>query len=153
EEAAGREQHAVRPQRARAVAGRAREPLALRDEPRADARAARRRLDQQQAQLRHGRAALDDEHAPDALPVLLRDPAALACRIVTLDELRDDGGDQPLEALVPAEFLRVERAVTLHDPAHLARPEAPQREWRGALGPPQPPLARRHRLDMAPPHP
>src|SRR5262249_28223104 len=82
-DAPGREQHAVRPQGDHAVAGRAREPLALRDEPRADADATCGRLDEQQAQLGHGRAALDHEHAPDALAVLLRDPAALARRIVT----------------------------------------------------------------------
>src|SRR5262249_6722732 len=115
------EQHAVRPQRDRAIAGPTREALALGDQVRADADAACRGLDEQQPQLRHRCAALDEEHAADALAVLLRDPATLARRVVALDESRDDGGHEGLEPLIPSEVLRVERAVTLHDPPHVPR--------------------------------
>src|SRR5439155_290127 len=66
----------------------------------------------------------DSGHTPharaDALAAALGDPAALARRIEVLDEPGDDPGHQRLEALVPAVFLGVERAVPLHHPAQVA---------------------------------
>src|SRR4051812_47286894 len=61
----------VGPQHDAPVAGGAGEREAFVDEPLAEAEAARGRLDQQQAQLRHPRRALHEEHAPHALAIPL----------------------------------------------------------------------------------
>src|SRR6266513_2253799 len=91
---------------------------ALVDEPLSDPVPARAGFDEQQPELRDGVALPDAEDRADPLAVELGDPAALALRVEVLDELRDDGRDEGLEALVPAVLLPVERAVTLDDPAH-----------------------------------
>src|SRR5260370_66996 len=125
-DAPGGAQHAVGPQRELPVAGVPREAHALVHEARADAEPARLRLDQQQPQLGDGLRVLDEEHGADDLAVLLRDPAALPPRVVVLDERRHDARDQRLEALVPAVLLRVQRAVAVDEPAHVARLVGPE---------------------------
>src|SRR5437016_7513375 len=110
----------LRPEHELAVALGARKGDAFFDQPPAEPAAARRGLDDQQAQLGGRSRLLDDEHRADALAAALGDPAALARRIEVLDEPGDDPGHQRLEALVPAVFLGVERAVPLHHPAQVA---------------------------------
>src|SRR6185437_16207280 len=53
-------------------------------------------------------------------------PAALARWIVFLDELRGDLRDQRLEADVPSEFLRIDRAMPRDYPADVAGPVGAQ---------------------------
>ena len=141
-DAARRQQHAVGPQDDAPVAGGAGEALALVDEARADAEAARRRLDQQQAQLRRavddGAAAvvarLDEEDAADVDAVALGDPARFALGVEAVDEVGGDPRDQRFEADVPAVFGGVEAAVTIDRPADVARlrrPELPGDARRG----------------------
>ncbi len=69
------------------------EALAFGDEARAEPEAARRRLDQQHAQLRHALdrlvarciARLHEEHAADRRAVALGDPASLVLRVEAID--------------------------------------------------------------------
>src|SRR5690606_688040 len=68
---------ALGPQRDLAVAAAAGKPDTLVDEPRTNALAARRGLDQQQAQLGNGVGFPDQENRTDDLPIHLRNPAAL----------------------------------------------------------------------------
>src|SRR5207237_760111 len=75
--ARGQEQ-GLRPEDHLAVAGAAGEAEALADQPRAEARAARARLDQEQAELRHRPRARHEEDGAHPLAVALRDPGALA---------------------------------------------------------------------------
>src|SRR5712692_1033076 len=112
----------VRPKHHLAIALPARERDALVNQPPAEARAPRLRLDEEQAELRHGSALLDDEHRAEPLTVTLGDPAALALRVEVVEEGLDDLSDQRLEARPPAVLLVVERRVALHHPAHVARP-------------------------------
>src|ERR671910_696097 len=60
-----RHEHVVRPEHQRSVAGGPGEPDALVDQPRADSRTARRRLDQKQPQLSCHRVLGYAEHAPN----------------------------------------------------------------------------------------
>src|SRR5439155_26087059 len=99
-------------------------------QPPADPASARLGLDDQQAQLCGRSRLLDDEHRADALATAFCDPAALARRIEVLDEPGDDPGHQRLEALVPAVFLGVERAVPLHHPAQVAGTMLAQQDLR-----------------------
>src|ERR1700719_1132152 len=71
----------IGPERDLPVARLAREALALGDGARADAEAARRRLDEQEPELGHGLRVGDEEDGADDLAVLLGHPAALALRI------------------------------------------------------------------------
>jgi hypothetical protein len=128
-DAAGGEQQAVGPQPDAPVAGPARAAFALVDQRVAQAQAARRRFDEQHAQLRGARlgglgglvAGLHQEHAADAGAVALGDPAGLSHGVELLDEARRDLRHKGLETQVPAVFLRVQRAVARHHPAQVAR--------------------------------
>jgi hypothetical protein len=73
-------------------------------------------------------ARLHHKHRADPLAIHLGDPAALAMRVELCDELRHDARDQGFEALIPAVFTRIELAVRLHHPAHVARPMAAQND-------------------------
>ena len=121
-DAAGCDEDVVCPEHQLAIARRPRETEALVHESRADTEASRPRLDEEEPELRDRLCLLDAEHAPGALAVDLRDPAALALGIEVCDELRDNVGHQRFERLVPAVLLRIERAVALDDPAHVAWP-------------------------------
>src|ERR1700720_2929931 len=103
-----------------AVAATPREPDAFSDQPAAEAQPAGLRLDQEEAQPGHPVGLLDQADGADGLAVALGDPATLALGVELADELRDDLGDQRLEALVEPVLLRVEDAVTVDDPAHVA---------------------------------
>src|ERR1051325_3724685 len=135
-----RDEDVVRPERELAVSGLAREPDARLDESRAQARAARGRVDEQEPELRdRGRGPRrhavvgaptsllvlrrDEEDAPHVLAVHLGDPATLAPGIVLRAELG-----------VPAVLLRVQRAVPLHDPAEVPGPGLAQDDARGLAG-------------------
>ncbi len=61
-----------------------------------------------------------EEDRADDFAIQLSDPAALAFRIIRLDETCHDLGNQSLEALVPTIFLRVQHAVAVHHPAQVA---------------------------------
>src|SRR5919201_1930338 len=119
-DAAGGDEHVVRPQDELAVTGRASEVDTFVDEPGSDAEPARPRLHEQETKLRDVRRLLHAEDGPDRLTVELSDPAALALAIEVLDELRDDPGDKSLERFVPTVLLRVELTVAHDDPAHVA---------------------------------
>src|SRR5438046_10739395 len=112
---------AVGPQHDLAITGGARKRDALGNQTSADPQPARRRLDQEQSQLRDRWRAANQEDRADVLTVALGNPAALELRIEALQEFRRDFGDQPLECVVPAVFLGVERAVTRDDPTDVAR--------------------------------
>src|SRR5437867_12623596 len=91
----------VRPKGELAISRSARETDALVDESRANAEAARLRLDEQEAKLRDGLGLPDAEHAARALPVDFGDPAALALGVEVGDEFRDDVRDEARERCVP----------------------------------------------------
>src|SRR5580765_4580957 len=117
---------AIGPERDLPVAHLAGEALALGDEARADAEAARRRLDEQEPELGHGLRVSDEEDRADDLAVLLGHPAALALRIEALDEPGGDLRHHRLESLVEAVLTRVQDGVAVDHPAHvpgLMRPE------------------------------
>src|SRR5439155_12995969 len=106
-------QHVVRPERQLAVAGGAREAQALLDEARADAQAARRRLDEEQAQL-CGVASLGDaQDAAHGAPAKLGDPGGLARWVAAVDVVGDYPRDERPEGLGPAVPPRVERTVAV----------------------------------------
>src|SRR5258706_8786871 len=119
---ARRHQVGVGPQHHPPVAPGAREADALLHQARAEAGAARRRLDEQQAQARGALAVIHAEHAAEALAVALGDPAVLARPIQLLEEILDDARHQRLERGAPAPFAAVDHRVALHPPAHVARP-------------------------------
>ena len=81
-DAAGGLELALRPERQLAVADGAGEADALLDQLRADLQAARRGVDDQEAQLCDAVARVDAEDRADGLAVEGRDPAALARRVV-----------------------------------------------------------------------
>jgi 2-deoxy-D-gluconate 3-dehydrogenase len=116
---------------------------ALLDQARAEPRAAGGGLDQQQAQARVRLPVVDDEDAAEALPVSLRDPAALARRILLLEEVLHDPRHQRLELRAPAPFGEIHRRVAFHYPAHVAGPRFAQDDL-AALR-----LAPEQRLDRA----
>src|SRR4051794_10266856 len=90
---ASRREVALGPERHRLVAARLREADAFGDQRAADAEPAGALREDQQPQLRDLVGSLDDEDRADRLAADLGDPAMLARRIVSLDELRDDLGD------------------------------------------------------------
>src|SRR5258708_31886430 len=147
-QAARRVQLALRPERQRAIAGVARKADAFLDQPASDAEPARGGLDEQQPQLRHRLRFPDDEHRADDRAVAFRDPAALAARVEMIEEVGADPRDERLELGVVAPLARVDRAVTLDDPAHVAGLMAAQQVRRG-VGTPmaEPSRDRVHRLD------
>src|SRR5262249_24508418 len=119
-------QVAVCPKGQHAVAPRSRKPDALVNQAATDAEAARRGIDDQHPQFRDLLRFSNDEDAPHSLAITFRDPAALAPRIELLHELRDDGRNQRFEMLVVPVVPRIQGAVTIDDPAHVAglrRPE------------------------------
>ena len=105
------------------------EARAFGNKPLADAEAAGRRLDQQQAQLRDagkrllGRvvARLHEQHAADVGAVALGDPAGFALRVEAIDEVGGDARHQRFEVHVPAVFLRIQRTVARDHPSDVAR--------------------------------
>src|SRR5256885_9606570 len=129
-DATRRDEDVVRPKGELAISRCARETDALVDESRANAEAARLRLDEQEAKFRDGLGLPDAEHAADTLPVDFGDPAALALGVEVGDEFRDDVRDQRLERFVPPVLLPVERAVPLDDPSHVAGPVRAKRDLR-----------------------
>ena len=131
---------AVGPEDDPAVAAGAGEALAFVDQAGADAEAARRRLDQQHAQLRRAFddrllrrlvARLDEEDAADVAAVALGDPAGFARRIEAVDEVGGDPRHQRLEAPVPAVLAGIERAVAADHPADVAVLRRAQQPGRG----------------------
>src|SRR5690606_12622437 len=92
------------------------------DKSAADSPTARSRIDDQQPQLRRsfflGSDTRDGTHAS---AVDLRDPRRLSFRVVTVGEVGDDPGHQPLVGDVPAVLLGVELAIRQNDPAEVAR--------------------------------
>src|SRR5260221_10579346 len=104
----------------------------------------------EQAELTDRRRVLDEEDGADDFAADLGDPASLAPRVEALDELRDDARDERLEALVPAELLRVERAVQVHDGAHVSGLMGTEEVGRlSLLAGLEQRLDRAHRLDEA----
>ena len=80
----------------------------------------------------------------------LDDPATLFGRVVIIDEVHDDTGDQSLEALVPAVLSCIKYTVPMDNPSHVARLVLSQqvrdfRLWSGA----DEPLDSTHRSDQA----
>src|SRR4029450_13744912 len=101
EDAIGPEQHFF-------VAMAPREADALFDEAGAQAETTCLRFDQKQPEFGDGLAGPHDKHgAHDFIPPL-RDPAALSCRVVGVDEIRDDLGHERFKAFIPAVLLSVE---------------------------------------------
>src|SRR5439155_2578364 len=92
-----RDQDALGPQRDLLITRLPREADAFGDEPRPDAEAARRWLDQQQPQFGGALRALDEKHRTDRFALAFGDPAAFPSRIEFGDELAGDFGDQRLE--------------------------------------------------------
>jgi hypothetical protein len=85
----------------------------------------------------------------DDLAVPFGDPAAFPCGVEGLDEFGDDLRHQRLEPLVPAIVLRIERAVTVDDPAHVARPVRSEPTGRGVGPPAEDVFDRPHGADQA----
>lgn len=111
---------AVRPQHDLAVAGLPRKADAFLDKPAADPEPARLRLDDQHAQPGDRVAFLDDKHRADPHAILLGDPALVARRVEVAQEPGDDFGDIGFHLVIETVFLRIERAVAIDDPAHVA---------------------------------
>ena len=108
------------------VAGMAGEAQAFLHEPPADAEAAGGGLDQQQAELGDLVALAHHHHRAQDLPLALGDPAALAPGVEVAQEFGRDLRHQRLEAVVPAIFPGIERAMAMDDPAEIAGPMRPQ---------------------------
>ena len=104
------------------VPGLAGETKHLLHQPGADPEAPSPRLHQQQPQPRGGGVLAHAEHASGRRAVDLGDPGRFGLRIPVVHVVRDDPGHQRLVRAVPAELLRVHRPVSLHHPAHVARP-------------------------------
>jgi hypothetical protein len=79
----------------------------------------------------HPRRLAHHEHRTHWPARLLGDPAALPLRIEAAHETRNDLGHQGLEARVVAELARIERALALHHPAHVAGLGAAQHDRLG----------------------
>src|SRR5262245_62941775 len=138
-DAAGGGEHALGPQRDLAVARLARKAQRLLHQSGADAEPARLGLDQEKAQPRDLLCVPHQQNRSDILALALGDPAALALAIMVADEGRDDFRRQRFDPLVPAVFLPVKRAVTGHDPTHVAGAGSRQHIGglrRGAFGTP-----------------
>jgi hypothetical protein len=125
-DAPGVGQHVVGPQGDAGISRLAGEPQHLADQPAAYAQASGPRLHQQQPKPRGGGVLAHAEHAAGRPAVHLGDPGRFGVRVPVLHVIRDDPGHQGLVRLVPAEFLRVHRAVPLYHPAHVARERSPQ---------------------------
>src|ERR1700730_6852230 len=104
-----------------------RETQAFIDQTPADTEASRLRLDQQQTKLGNRFRALRTEDRTDDLLVLLGNPAALAPRIIVLDESCDDPRDERFESFVPAVLLGVQKAMPADHPTHIARLMRPKK--------------------------
>src|SRR5688572_25251616 len=120
-------QNVVGPEAQRRVPAGTGESDALIDKAIPQPQPARRRLDEQQSQLRDVVRLLHAEDRPDDLAIALGDPAALPGGVEVADEIGDDSRHEPLEAFVPAVLLEVERTVPVHDPPHVSRAMHPQR--------------------------
>src|SRR5581483_7966614 len=118
----------VRPERNAPVACLPGKGDAFGHQARADPEATRRRLDEKETQLGDGLRLFDEEHRSDDFTAAFGHPAALALRIEVLDERRHDRRDQRLEPFVVAVFVRIENAVAMNHPAHIARPVRPEDE-------------------------
>src|SRR5712691_11265227 len=114
EDAIGPEQHCF-------VAVAPREADALCDEAGAEAETTRLRFDQQQSEFGDRLAGLHDKHGADDFTPHLGNPAAFSCRIVVVDEVRDDLGHERFKAFIPAILLSVQDTVSVRDPAHVPR--------------------------------
>src|SRR5258705_7819907 len=119
-------QLALRPQHHLLVSNLSGEAYALRHQASTNAQTACRGFYQQQAELRNRSRFLHQEDGSYDLAILLRDPAALPLRNEILDELGGDFCDQRLEALVIPVFLRIEDAMPMHHPTHVAGLMRPQ---------------------------
>jgi len=130
--------------------GMAGEAQAFLHEPPADAEAAGGGLDEQQAQLGDLVALAHHHHRAQDLPLALGDPATLAPGVEVAQEFGGDLRHQRLEAVVPAIFPGIERAMAMDDPPEIAGPMRPQDigdSRGGALA--QQGLDLRHILDQA----
>lgn len=77
-------------------------------------------LDHQQTKLSDGLGLSDQKYATDDVSVPFGDPAALMLRIVVLNKPRHNLRNQRLEPLVPAVLLRLQHAMAMNDPSHVA---------------------------------
>src|SRR5262249_43589197 len=109
-----RGEHAMRPERHTPIAAFAREADAFVGQPFADAKTARRGLDQQEAQARDLVGVLRQQHRADVLPVELCNPSTFPARIEPVDKIGDDLGAHALELLAPAIFTLIEHGMPLH---------------------------------------
>src|SRR5262249_37779732 len=116
-----RKQLALRPEHDLLVPGLAGETDALSDEPLADAVSARGRFDVEQPQFGDRLRLVHEKDRACDRTVLFGNPATIAFRIEVLHELTDDRRDECLEPRVVAILPRVQRAVTIDDPAEIAR--------------------------------
>ena len=114
-----RMQDVIGPQAHPAVSTGNREVDALLHQTPPDTKAARRRFDQQQTQLRDVVRLSDQENTSDSLTIPFRDPASLGRGIEVLHEIHRDLLDQVTEAMVPTVFLIVDLAVTPDDPVDI----------------------------------
>src|SRR5437762_2825677 len=114
---------ALGPQNDPAVAGSAREAYACLDQLPSQSQSARRRFDQEQAQLGYPRrrAHPHKENRADDAASLLGNPATLAPGIELLDEFAGNSGYQRFEARVVTVFALIQHTVSVHDPADVAR--------------------------------
>src|SRR5262245_38252625 len=103
------------------VAMAPREAEALFDEARAQAQTACLGFDQKQSEFGDCLTGLHDKYGADDFPSHFRDPAAFSCRVVVVDEIRDDLGHERFKAFVPAVLLFVQDTVSVRDPAHVPR--------------------------------
>src|SRR4029079_3134794 len=122
------EQDALGPQRYPLVALLACSADALLDQRAPDAEPARLFLHKQQAQLGEGVGGSYQKDRAERLAVSFRNPAMLARRVIVLDELGADLGDQRLIADVPAIFIGIGDGLSRDHPAHVADAMAAQQE-------------------------
>ena len=108
------------------VAGRAGEADAFVGQPRAEAKPARLRIDQQQAQARDASYPSPASREPTFSPSSSAIQQRSRLRIVVVDEVGDDLRAQAFERFGPAVFLRVELGVAGDDPAEIAGPRLAQ---------------------------
>src|SRR4029450_11153463 len=97
-----RNEDAVGPEHHFFVAMAPREADALCDEVGAKAQATRLRFNQKQSEFGDRLAGLHDKYGADDFPSHLRDPAAFSCRVVVVDEVRDDLSHERFKSFIPA---------------------------------------------------
>src|SRR5215813_4008152 len=122
---------AVGPEHHCFVAVAPREADALFDETGAEAQTTRLRFNQKQSEFGDRLTGLHDKHGADDFTPHLGYPAAFSCRVVVVDEVRDDLGHERFKAFIPAILLSVQDTVSVRDPAHVPRLMRAQEERLG----------------------